>query len=555
MTQIPDSNSKSTDPNTSTIFPCRRLLGPVLLLTFLIWDFFERRLSERNKSKYQPFPLPSPSERKYHSSNVSIIIPTVDTDKTFRDSLCGFLRNKPLEIIVVATESEKYHVQDLVHNATVQQARVRAGASRTALKILTVSHANKRDQLVTGINASTGAIVALVDDDAFWPRENLLLSLLAPFQRDDVGLVGCPVTSYLPNHRKSNSTITPWEVAAIRLRGTRHGSMKSAYATDGGINFCVSGVTMLLRGEILRDPEFQYALTHDFWMGKKQNSGDDTFITRWVLFQHHRHGHRQNEHHHHNREVRDQFGKTLSGHLNSPSPSTSTSPDSGAVSVRRQWKLGMQLTPSSEVSTSIMPDARFAGQLKRWYRSGLRHRLQCLFFEPGFVAMFKTCPYMTRKMVEAMLNPVLLMPLRLFAVYETCLVWPWLGLLVLIWKFSWYTLGLINFVNMDHPYTKKYWWAAVLVDHLYLVSDWYCWMTLGTEAWMTRRKVDSQHDHDHEQDHDDYADENDDDKLDDDDDDNGDNNDPVVSPCVQHEQHAAPGMDQHQLSDGANQQD
>ena len=29
------------------------------------------------------------------------------------------------------------------------------------------------------------------------------------------------------------------------------------------------------------------------------------------------------------------------------------------------------------------------------------------------------------------------------------------------------------------------------MDRVYLISDWYCWATLGSEAWMSRPKVDS----------------------------------------------------------------
>lgn len=159
--------------------------------------------------------------------------------------------------------------------------------------------------------------------------------------------------------------------------------MRSAYAADGGINLCVSGATMLLRGEILRDRAFQHGFTHDVWMGKRQNTEDDSFITRWVLFH----------------------------HLLVPENPT-------------RWRLGMQLTQEAEVGTSVWPDARFAGQLKRWYRSGLRHRLTCLLFEPGIRAMWRTCPYMTRKMAEGMLNPILLW-LRLFVLYKTFSVCRW----------------------------------------------------------------------------------------------------------------------------------
>lgn len=223
-------------------------------------------------------------------------------------------------------------------------------------------------------------------------------------------------SSYIPATRKSSAVITPWEVAAIRLRGKRHGSMQAAYASDGGINFCVSGVTMLLRGEILRDPEFQAAFTNDFWMGRRQNSGDDSFITRWILFHHHVSN--QISIHDHSCQIKKDI------HPPQDQLISKDRNDSDEQIVPAQWKLGMQLTSEAEVGTSIMPDSRFAGQLKRWYRSGLRHRLMCLFFEPGIRGMWCTCPYMTRKMVEGMLSPILLLG-RLYALYATFRVWPW----------------------------------------------------------------------------------------------------------------------------------
>ena len=194
--------------------------------------------------------------------------------------------------------------------------------------------------------------------------------------------------SYLPPSRKHPDIVTAWEMAAIRLRGKRHGSMKAAYTADGGINFCVSGVTMLLRAEILRDPVFQHAFTNDFWSKERQNTGDDRFITRWVLF----------------------------GHLSKRSGLQN--PGKG-----KQWSIGMQLTEEAEVGTSIMPDSRFIGQLKRWYRSGLRHRLMCLIWEPGLLGIRQVCPYMARKMVEGMLNMVFVW-VRAYCLWKTFFSWP-----------------------------------------------------------------------------------------------------------------------------------
>ncbi|EXJ59352.1 uncharacterized protein A1O5_12233 [Cladophialophora psammophila CBS 110553] len=414
-----------------------------------LWDFIEHRISDRNRKRYREFPLLCPEKRAYNPSDVSIIIPTVDTDPTFSECLGGLLKNKPLEVLIITTVEEEDRVRALVRAASAEN-----NSGRTDLHILTVPKANKRDQLLRGINASKGGIMALVDDDAFWQHDTVLDHLLAPFQQEDIGLVGGPITSYLPSKRKNPDIITPWEVAAIRLRSKRHGSMKCAYEADGGINFCVSGVTALLRSEIARDPALQSAFGNDMWMGQRQNSGDDSFITRWVLFQH---------------------------LFRPPGPSDDQKKP-------RQWKLGMQLTKEAEVGTSIMLDSRFAGQMKRWYRSGLRHRLMCLLYEPGLRGMYRTCPHMTRKMVEGMLNPVLLW-VRLYCFWRTFHICPWFASFVLGIKLYGYINGLVEFAN-EYPFATRYLWAAVLVDRLYLISDWYCWITLGTEAWMTRQRVD-----------------------------------------------------------------
>lgn len=170
--------------------------------------------------------------------------------------------------------------------------------------------------------------------------------------------------------------------------------MKAAFAADGGTNFCLSGVTMLLRAEILKSEEFQEAFTKETWMGKRVNSGDDSFITRWVLF----HEHLNHRMHRSNASTR----KVQNG-LPSETPDELT----------KRWKLGVQHTPESIVETSLHPNSKYLGQLKRWYRSGLRLRLTCLTSEPGWHTMKTSKPYMARKMVEGTLSPVLSW-LRLF---------------------------------------------------------------------------------------------------------------------------------------------
>ncbi len=418
------------------------------LVGFRMWDYIEGRISRNNASRYKPFPLPSPEERKYEVSDISVIVPTISADENFSRFLCRWLSNNPREIILVTVESDEFILRSVVDSPDVQ-----AAVKDTKLELLTVKRANKREQLCVGINASSGKIIALVDDDAFYRTDGILLQLLAPFQQDDIGLVGGPIHSYVPSERKHGQIITPWEVAAVRIRQRRGRSMRGAFAADGGTNFTVSGLTMLLRAEILKDPEFQQEFTNDLWMGKKQNTGDDGFITRWVLYQHH-----------------------------------SARTGESAADPPKQWKLGMQLVPEAEISTSVMSDSRYAGQMKRWWRSGLRLRLTCLLYDPGFFRMYSTTPYMARKMAEGLINPIITI-LRLILWFNTIRVSPDLAYFVMVLDLYLWMTDLARFA-WQFPWCRSKLWAAIIVDRLYLISDWYCWLTLGTESWATRAGVD-----------------------------------------------------------------
>ncbi|KAK6855262.1 hypothetical protein PG995_008794 [Apiospora arundinis] len=97
-------------------------------------------------------------------------------------------------------------------------------------------------------STSREEIPALVDNDVGWERAEIVVSLLASFEEEDIGLVGSRVNCYLPLERQDPAVVTPWDVAARRLRANPIARMQVAYAADIGIDVCVSGVTMLARG-------------------------------------------------------------------------------------------------------------------------------------------------------------------------------------------------------------------------------------------------------------------------------------------------------------------
>ncbi|KAI8961921.1 glycosyltransferase family 2 protein [Daldinia sp. FL1419] len=420
-----------------------------LLIGLYIWDYIDGKQGAKLAASYQPFPLPKTGDARSSPSDVSIVVPTIDWDESLPRNLVTWLSNKPREVIFVTVGNQLARLRhDLETAPGVKEARQNSGA-----RILVVSapEANKRIQLCEGINRTTGGIIALVDDDALWTTENVLINLLAPFQQDDIGLVGGPIDSYVPEERRKSHVITGWEVAALRIRQRRETGMAAFYAADRSTNFTVSGLTMLLRAEIIKDSYFQHYFLHDLWDGVVQNTGDDGFITRYILFKHHR---------------TDQHKSHV---------------------LPRQWRIGIQLVPEARVLTSLMQTNAFAHQSKRWYRSGLRLRLTCLLYEPGYRRMKITAPYMARKMAAGMITPIFTI-VRTYLWYRLWVNFPWIALILLLYVlYNWFT-GLYRFY-LRFPYCGSKIWAAIIADNLYLVSDFYTWVTLSTESWSNRPSV------------------------------------------------------------------
>ncbi|KAI0112574.1 nucleotide-diphospho-sugar transferase [Nemania sp. FL0031] len=400
------------------------------LLGNLLWELSERRRASKYIQQYKPFPLPSLDKRLWIPSEVSIIVPTIDYDENFQRAIISWLANKPLELIVVTTNSQFLQAKQFVNSAAIRRAN-------HITKII----------LLEGFNHSNGRILAFVDDDVFW-RPTTLTQLLAPFEQPDVGLVGTDIQSHVPKERRDPSVITGWEVAALRNRSKRRGGSKAFYVADGSTNFTISGATMLLRAEIVQDPVFQWEFAQETFLGVPQNSGDDSFITRWVLFHHLRAGRQR----------------------------------------MRKWRLGIQITPEAFVSTTLKTDSSFVHQMKRWLRTGLRYRLTCIFSDPGFRAFRRTTPYMARKMAEGMLNPILNM-LWYISFYQTLRTQPFVALLFALYYLYGLVTGMRAFAR-EFPYCRRKIWAAIIADKVPQVSDFYCWATLFVENWASRPSID-----------------------------------------------------------------
>lgn len=147
-----------------------------------IWTWHEKRLADKYYKEYEPVAVCH--DDPYRGENVSIIVPTIDTEDTFTECLRLWLANRPKEIIIVTIPRDLDRVKRLVKPIT--------GPDLHRIQIRTVAQANKREQMARGIKLASGSILALVDDDTFWPTDKVLPCLLAPFKDENVGAVGGP---------------------------------------------------------------------------------------------------------------------------------------------------------------------------------------------------------------------------------------------------------------------------------------------------------------------------------------------------------------------------
>lgn len=100
---------------------------------------------------------------------------------------------------------------------------------------------------------------------------------------------------------------------------------------------------MLVRAAILKDVAFVNAMCNEVFAGNKLNTGDDCFITRWILT----HG----------------------------------------------WRFHIQNAPEAEIFTLVPDNSKLLWQLIRWKRSTSQQCFIILFDKPGFRALFRCAPF------------------------------------------------------------------------------------------------------------------------------------------------------------------
>lgn len=292
-------------------------------LTFLCSSVYRYLRLVVNLFSFWTFkPIPPLEDPQLTAQDVTVIIPTLEgCGDELVETVRTILDNQPYELLLVTIEANRKNAEKMLSAMPASKSRIR---------LFTVTHPNKRRQMTRAIPEVRTAITIFADDDVSWPR-TLLPWILAPFEKDERfgGVVTCQRL-----RRKVAPTLSQriWCFLGALYLERRNFDCASTTHIDGGLP-CMSGRSVAYRSKILQDEGFTHAFTNEeWWFGKYQlNADDDNFITRWMVS----HG----------------------------------------------WETYMQYHPEAEVKTTFEDNSKFLKQCARWSRSNWRSNLTSMFHE------------------------------------------------------------------------------------------------------------------------------------------------------------------------------
>jgi cellulose synthase/poly-beta-1,6-N-acetylglucosamine synthase-like glycosyltransferase len=247
-------------------------MAMILLVLFTLLCFLLRftRLFVGIYANITYKPIPIPKSPTFTPKDVTVVIPTVFKCQVSlaecigRVSACG-----PSEIFVVVLDSN------------VSACRALCDVNNfNNVTVLGVPRLGKRTQMVRALEHIQTRIIVWADDDVFWPTD-YLEHLVAIFEDPKVGAGG--TCQRVRRHAR-----TSWAPCSlIHCLGQNYLQRRvfnniASNAIDRSIS-TLSGRSAAYRTEILKNEAFISEFQNGHFMGKKLDSDDDKFLSRWVV--------------------------------------------------------------------------------------------------------------------------------------------------------------------------------------------------------------------------------------------------------------------------------
>ena len=216
-------------------------------------------------------------------ADVTVVVPVYEPPPAFSANMISLLANNPAKILIVADVTCVSKIQAIVDALDCDNSHL--------VEVIPEPQPGKRAALSTGLKEVRTRLTCFVDDDCQWCCETYLTDLIKPFDNRTIGGVGSkqimrpsedpPKETEVggePIFRKANI----YEVMADFRLAVRYIDLMATTTVDRGAS-CISGRTMCFLTDAIGEEEFHYKFMHESLFGVHLLSGDDKFITRYVL--------------------------------------------------------------------------------------------------------------------------------------------------------------------------------------------------------------------------------------------------------------------------------
>ena len=224
----------------------------------------EFRHNQNVKDYYKTDLFESP---RYTVNDISVVIPVYQPPPSFRQNIISITKNKPYEVIIVADITCYDEILKQVINIEGN------------ISVYAETRPGKRSAMEAGLKKTTTRLICYTDDDVDW-CPNFLYNLIIPFNHKNIAGVGSKQIMRSADHTRSPNL---FEIMADMRLSIRYIENKSMTVVDKGAS-CISGRTACYKTAVIQNEDFYYKFLNEKFFGMQLQSGDDKFITRYILF-------------------------------------------------------------------------------------------------------------------------------------------------------------------------------------------------------------------------------------------------------------------------------
>lgn len=353
---------------------------------------------------------------EFTKADVTAIIPVYQPPPTFVNTIETLVANGTPKILVVADITCHNKIRELV-------------APYKEVEVVIEKLPGKRAAMATGLKLVKTKLTCFVDDDVQW-CDTFLEYLLHPFNNNEkIAGVGC-------EHRARYDKWYDIQMILVDIRlSVRMLELFATSVVDNGAS-CISGRTACYRTEWIQEDEFYEKFLNEKFFGMQVVSGDDKFLTRYVM---------------------NKGGKI--------------------------WHQGGN---KCYLTTSFERGSRFFKQLLRWSRNTWRSDFTCLFIERK---VWRNNPFTAIVLLDKIITPFFLVyglfyvPIIAFLRRDWILVVGWV-----IWlTFSRFVRVCYYFVR--HPLHVVLIPVFIVFQYIQAIIRIYALLTLYERGWGTRTIV------------------------------------------------------------------